>query len=52
MKCPKLLQKGDIIGICAPSSGASGDVLSKRLDNAVSNIKALGYNVVETASVQ
>lgn len=52
MKYPKLLQKGDIIGICAPSSGASGDVLSKRSDNAVSNIKALGYNVVEAASVR
>ena len=52
MKYPKLLQKGNIIGICAPSSGASGDVLSKRLDNAVSNIKAMGYNVVETASVR
>jgi len=52
MKYPKLLQKGDIIGICAPSSGVSGDVMSKRLDNAVSNIKALGYNVVETASVR
>jgi muramoyltetrapeptide carboxypeptidase LdcA involved in peptidoglycan recycling len=52
MKFPRLLQKGDTIGICAPSSGAPGDVLSKRLDNAVSNIKALGYNVVETASVR
>ena len=52
MKYPKLLQKDDIIGICAPSSGASGDVLSARLDNAVSNIKSLGYKVIETASVR
>lgn len=52
MKYPRLLQKGDTIGICAPSSGASGDVLSKRLDNAISSIKAMGYNVVETASVR
>ena len=52
MKYPKLLQKGVTIGICAPSSGASGEKLSVRLDNAVRNIKALGYNVIETASVR
>jgi len=50
MKYPRLLTKGDTIGICAPSSGVSGESLSKRLDNAISNIKVLGYNVIETAS--
>jgi muramoyltetrapeptide carboxypeptidase LdcA involved in peptidoglycan recycling len=48
----KLLQKGDAIGICAPSGGALGDVLSTRLDIATKNVKALGYNVIETASVR
>ena len=52
MKYPKLLQKSDIIGICAPSSGASGEVLSMRLDNAIRNVKALDFDVVETASVR
>lgn len=52
MKYPKLLQKGDTIGICAPSSGAPGEVLGKRLNNAISNIKSLGYNVIETASAR
>ena len=52
MKYPKPLQKGDTIGICAPSSGASGEALSTRLDNAIRNIKALGYSVIETASVR
>lgn len=52
MNYPRLLQKGDTIGICAPSSGASGELLSKRLDNAIKNIKVLGYNVIETASVR
>jgi len=52
MKYPKLLQKSDTIGVCAPSSGVSGETLFKRLDNAVSNVKALGYQVVETASVR
>lgn len=52
MKYPVLLQKGDTIGICAPSSGAPGEALSLRLDNAIANIKALGYHAVETASVR
>lgn len=52
MKYPKLLKKGDTIGICAPSTGAPGELLSARLDNAISNIKALGYNVIETASIR
>lgn len=52
MKYPRLLQKGDTIGICAPSSGAPGEVLSLRLNNAISNVRALGYNVIETASVR
>ena len=52
MKYPKLLQKGDTIGVCAPSSGVSGETLSVRLDNAIRNIKALGYDVIETASVR
>jgi muramoyltetrapeptide carboxypeptidase LdcA involved in peptidoglycan recycling len=52
MKYPRLLVKGDTIGICAPSSGVSGEHLMKRLDNAIANIKALGYNAIETASVR
>lgn len=52
MKYPRLLHKGDAIGVCAPSSGALGDALAPRLDNAIRNIKALGYHVVETASVR
>ncbi len=49
---PKLLQKGDTIGICAPSSGVPEEKLSQRLDNAARNIKALGYNIIETPSVR
>ena len=50
MNYPKLLKKGDTIGICAPSSGAAG--LDKQVDNAISNVRALGYDVIETASVR
>ena len=52
MKYPKLLQKGDVIGICAPSAGTAGEVLSVRLDNAIHNVESLGYIVNETASVR
>ena len=52
MKYPKALKAGDTIGVCAPSSGAAGDVLSKRINNAINNIKALGYDIKETASVR
>ena len=52
MKYPKNLQKGDLVGICAPSSGISGDLLSIRMDNAIRNIKTLGYDIIETRSVR
>ena len=52
MKYPKLLQKGDTIGVCAPSSGLTGETLSKQLDNAILNTTALGHNVLETANVR
>lgn len=52
MKYPSLLNKGDTIGICAPSTGAPGEVLGRRLDNAIHNIESLGYKVIETESVR
>ena len=52
MLYPRNLVKGDCVGICAPSSGLLGDAQSKRMDNAINNIKALGYDVIETASVR
>ena len=52
MKYPKLLQKGDTVGVCAPSGGVAGELLSVRLNNAVRNVESLGYSVIETASVR
>ena len=51
MKYAKLLQPGDTIGVCAPSSGVKENLLP-RLDKAFSNVRALGYETVETASVR
>ena len=52
MKYPTRLKKGDTIGVCSPSSGVPGEVLSRRLNNAIRNVRALGYDVIETASVR
>ena len=51
MKYAKLLKPGDTIGVCAPSSGVR-ERLYHRLDKALENVRALGYDTVETASVR
>lgn len=51
MNYPQLLKPGDTIGITAPSSGVPQS-LSQRLDQAIKNITALGYHVLETESVR
>lgn len=51
MKYARLLQKGDTIGVCAPSSGIP-ESLFARFDNAVKNVQALGFDVIETVSVR
>ena len=51
MKYAKPLLPGGTIGVCAPSNGV-GENLWARLDNAISNVRALGYEVIETASVR
>jgi len=52
MRFPKLLQKGDTIGVCAPSSGVSDDFGQARLDNAHNKMLTLGYKSIETPSVR
>ena len=52
MKYPKNLNKGDYIGICAPSEGITDKIDIKRLDEAIKNIKEMGYKVKETKSVR
>lgn len=51
MRYPKLLEKGDVIGICAPSSGVA-EPFYGRLEQAIKNVEALGYECLETASVR
>ena len=51
IRYPAPLKEGDTIGIVAPSSGVTG-VFAKKLENAKSQLKELGYNFVETESVR
>lgn len=51
MKYPRRLQKGDKVGICAPSMGITG-VYLKRLDKAKEYFSNLGYECIETKSVR
>jgi len=52
MKFPKLLQKGDTIGVCAPSNEVVSDFALARMDKAHKNIRELGYKSIETPSVR
>lgn len=51
MRFPIELKKGDTIGITAPSSGVSG-IFLKRLDNAIIQLKHMGFECAETQSVR
>jgi len=51
MRYPVPLRAGGVIGVCAPSSGVREGRCAK-LDAAHQNVRALGYDTVETASVR
>lgn len=52
MKYPKFLQKGDTIGITAPSDGNRKEMDYQRLDLAVKKMENLGYVIRETKNVR
>lgn len=52
MNYPENLKKGDTIGICAPSGGITKPEKIARLNQAIEQLKSMGYKVVETASVR
>ncbi len=52
MKYPENLKKGDTIGICAPSNGITKEIKQKKLDEAIKQLKEMGYKVIETQSVR
>lgn len=49
---PEYIKNGDYIGVTAPSAGIVGEGKLKRLDNAIENIKKLGFNYIETSNVR
>jgi len=52
MKYPEFIKNGDYIGVTAPSSGIVGEGKLKRLDNAINNIKKIGFKYIETPNVR
>lgn len=52
MKYPENLKIGDAIGICAPSDGIVNQESIIKLEQAMNNLKTLGYKVIETESVR
>ncbi|MBR3133252.1 MAG: LD-carboxypeptidase [Clostridia bacterium] len=51
MKYPDCLEKGDFIGVTAPSCGIEEKAFL-RYNNAVSNFESFGYKVIDTESVK
>ncbi len=52
MNYPENLKKGDTIGICAPSGGITKPDKIQRLNEAIKQLKEIGYNIIETKSVR
>lgn len=48
---PSSVQKGDFIGITAPSAGVTG-IFEKKLNNAILQLKTMGYECIESPSVR
>lgn len=49
---PHFLQKGDTIGVTAPSDGVTNEQKLNRLNNAIKNINKLGFKVIESDNVR
>lgn len=52
MRYPAFLDKGDRIGVTAPSDGNSKELDCVRLDSAIDKLTQLGFPVVETPNVR
>ena len=45
---PKFIKPGDTIGVTATSAGLDDEASLNKLNNAIKNMKNLGFNVIET----
>lgn len=52
MRYPEDLKIGDTIGICAPSAGIVEPEKVEKLNQAIKQLKSMGYKVIETESVR
>lgn len=51
MLYPKFLQKGNLIGVPAPSSGAYNDLYINRFENAKLKLQKMGYNCILSENI-
>ena len=51
MRIPRPIKPGDTIGVCAPSSGVTGEKFLKRIEYSESIFNEFGFNIKETESV-
>ena len=49
---PKFIQKGDVIGVCAPSNGVTREVKVNQLNMATLKFNKNGYQILETSHVR
>jgi len=49
---PKSIEKGDFIAVTAPSMGITDSKKILKYENAIKNIKNMGYNFIETKNVR
>ena len=49
---PKFLEKGAIIGVPAPSSGAYNELYIKRYQNAKIKLENMGYKVIFSKNIE
>ena len=52
MRIPRPIKPGDTIGICAPSSGVTGEKFLKKIEYSESIFNEFGFNIKETESVR
>ena len=52
MKYPEFIKKGDCIAVTAPSLGFIKEEQIKEYDNAIKNIKNMGFEFIETENVR
>lgn len=52
LRVPQKLKNGDCIGVTATSAGLEDNAGLNKLENAIKNIKSMGFDIIETKNVR